>query len=51
MELIIIRKLDILQEGNKSMKMDYAYITGTSYEFEGVIDTLNIVGKKVRFQY
>ena len=29
------------------MQNDYAYI---DHHFEGVIDTLNIVGKKVRFQ-
>ena len=41
-----IRKLDILQEGTNRQN-DYAYINS---HFEGVIDTLNIVGKKVRFQ-
>ena len=41
-----IRKLDILQEGTNRQN-DYAYINP---HFEGVIDTLNIVGKKVRFQ-
>ena len=40
-----IRKLDILQEGTQ-YENGYANI---NYEFEGVIDTLNIVGKKVRF--
>ena len=41
-----IRKLDILQEGTSNENY-YAYIDN---KFEGVIDTLNIVGKKVRFQ-
>ena len=41
-----IRKLDILQEGTQ-YENGYANING---EFEGVIETLNIVGKKVRFQ-
>ena len=41
-----IRKLDILQEGTNRQN-DYAYINP---HFEGVIDILNIVGKKVRFQ-
>ena len=40
-----IRKLDILQEGTQ-YENGYANING---EFEGVIETLNIVGKKTRF--
>ncbi|MGY8969634.1 MAG: hypothetical protein ACKVH4_03835, partial [Flavobacteriales bacterium] len=40
-----IKRLDILQEGTQ-YENGYANIDG---EFEGVIETLNIVGKKTRF--
>ncbi|MDB4063965.1 hypothetical protein N9541_07900, partial [Flavobacteriaceae bacterium] len=40
-----IKRLDILQEGTQ-YENGYANING---EFEGVIETLNIVGKKTRF--